>query len=362
MNPYFAVIPALLLILLSMVLLFINLSYKFIKHRKNEKNKIHLILVITTICCFICGTFSVTFHCIHLWLCYHRHPPQSFKSCYIHSIHSKIADTFFYIVHLSLYIHLIYGRLKIALSGTCYGYSNKQLFIVSIPIYITVPCIIIYQLDSVFTSKHLELIQKIALIVTIIIDSYLNMSTCYLFVKALKNVIMAQSFSFEDYMKPNYLENDNDHDDAIKLQYSSGNLLLDEQEEDIDIDCVVSRNLRKITFTDTPIEQTIHVITRVTTLSCISILSNEMYFITVLIWLFFMDKENYTDIWISTVSIGRALDIFVNVLLLYLFVYRYNYKMYHCLCDKCDTCCYQCTKNSTKRQFITRSVTNLYIQ
>ena len=164
MNPYFLVIPILICIALFMLLLFLNLTYKFCKYRKTEKTKIHWILVITTIICFICGIFSVTFNTFHLWDCYHHVPRFNFKTCYIKSINSRVSDTFFYFGSLSLYLHLIYGRLKISLSGTYYSYSNRTLFCVSLPIYISIPCIIIYQLDHYFPPQDKpELVQKIGL-------------------------------------------------------------------------------------------------------------------------------------------------------------------------------------------------------
>eukprot|EP01083_Nonionella_stella_P011020 31327_1 len=359
MDPYLMVFPELTLFLVLVLLLFIHLTYNLIRRRQHDRRQIHTILTITTLLSFICSILCLVFIEIHLWTCYQNNPKQPFKSCYIESIHSKFTDTLLYLLHLIIYIHL-FSRLKASLSGSYYSYSNKRLCCFLIPLYITIPCIILYQFDNAFIHYDLQLIQDITLTTVMVIDIYISIVLTYLFIHTLQTVIMDQSFSFEDFARPNFVEND-DLGNISDPKRKSTQLLFDEDEdeEDIDTDGVVARQLRKRTFSESPVESTLHLMTRMTLLSGIIIISNAMYYITMFVWLFVMDKDDYTDVWIISILIGRGIDVFVNALLLYLFVYRYNHRMYQCLCSKCDHCCYECTRNHTRRQFKKRS---MYVQ
>eukprot|EP00483_Globobulimina_turgida_P011814 UN11836 len=115
------------------------------------------------------------------------------KPTYTLEITNIISDIFLYISSILLYIRLIYFQLHVPFADSMYSYSAKSLCAASIPIFISLTCMTLYEYGMIKYIGDLEkqddFIQPY-LITIMTMDSLLNLITLYLFTKQLRPLIL----------------------------------------------------------------------------------------------------------------------------------------------------------------------------
>lgn len=330
--------------LLMLIMLF-HLAFKLCGTSKSDEkqsaNSIHIGLRMTSIICIISSILSSACDAVNVIQIKAGHTREL-------TIYYAISGTLFYISSMSLYIRMIYFGLNITYSDTIYAYSIKQQLCVSIPIFVSLPCEIwyIYQILSCLScdSSQDHIIHPL-IIVIMIMDLILNITTLCLFIRPLQRLII-------DKPVEEYLINNSDPKKSIhsisKSQSSKRSRSNLRQ---------VSIRYSKITFRDNNhVQGLINVISRYTILAIFAVIFNELFFIAFTIFVFGTFEKDHLENTVRRVALSlRAVDNLVNVLVQYLLFHRYTKHVYITLCGKCHRMCVECCRNRLKRRVMEKA-------
>eukprot|EP01084_Bolivina_argentea_P177462 306872_1 len=247
------------------------------------------------------------------------------KNIFWKSIFNPISDGLLFISCVLLYIRLIYFRLHLPFSNSCYAYSKSSLFIVSIPIFICISCQVMYiirlsqYLSPTKVNKQDSNIQP-WLIAIMILDLFMNVITLFLFVQKLIRLIL-----------------DTPYDDFI--EHRKGSLMSNDSKQSIiSINTVQIVNKKKVSFSNTRIENKVAIITRYCTVCIVGIVANQSYWIMLALWTFVFKDSSLMGYITFTV---RAINNMIAVCVQYLLFYKYSKKLYNILCINCDRICFK---------------------
>eukprot|EP01084_Bolivina_argentea_P075373 136647_1 len=334
MNVFLPFIGATACFIFIMVIIMIHLFHQFrcsqqainieLSNANFKTQKTKLQKIITFLCiisCIICS-------CSDLWKiiwCFITNKPT-----YYYEIFSAVSDSWFYISSILLYIRLIYFQLHVPFKSSAYIYSTTSLCMASIPIFILVPCMILYIYGLITyiddTGKEDDFIAPLIIII-MTMDSLLNIITLYLLTKQLKQLIL-----------------DTPYDKLNNTKESSVQNSMGDKSQNTNTDATTS-----LTFAGTQFQYIyIALIARYTTLTVVAIIGNQLYYIVMCLWIFVWKYNNIMGL---TVFVARGMSNVITVIVQYLLWYRYTKNVYHICCGLFDGMCFRCCTRRIKRKY-----------
>ena len=339
-TQYVAILPLIGLCLIIMLMTVIHLIYQvYCKKSQAAKNVLKFTIVISIVCmsAAIISASIDLFDIIYYFL-------TGIDVFHLHNLYLLIvfANLFYYIECIALYT-VLFGRLYITfnnvnaiqqyrLSSITVGYI-LSLIVIAALVMITY-CILLIVLDEF--SPIFYHILSIGISIICIIDITLNMSILSLFIFKLQQIIIytydlsspIKELSQNDNNNKNYFDN--------QREFSS---------EDIKLD----RNQEKI----------LNVITKHTFLSICAIISNQLFYASVIGCGYVKDFDKMDACYLIYSNGIRIFEGTINCVILYLsFIMNQNY--YYQFCSKCHQGLHQCCSRKTKNKIVQRSINGNY--